>query len=212
MKVLITGSSGIIGRAMTEALLARGDEVVAFDLAATDLTHPGLTAIAGDVRQYEQLRRASIDCDSGLHLAVKSGDTEELELFSTNTAGAYAFLMAARDNGFRQSVVAGSAPVHLPAGGLDLGLINTASEADAYDLSKSVQEMIAADFHQQGLPVICLRFGHVVYGAAEQNLDTPTPLAALDYCVGGWVALEDVVQGCIAALDTGKDDDFRSTT
>ena len=45
-----------------------------------------------------------------------------------------------------------------------------------------------------------VRFRHVVRKAQELNLSTPPPLAELDYCRGGWVALEDVIRACTFAL------------
>ena len=50
MKVLITGASGDIGRAIAEKFLAEGHEVVGLDIAPTALTHAAYTHIIVDVR------------------------------------------------------------------------------------------------------------------------------------------------------------------
>ena len=40
------------------------------------------------------------------------------------------------------------------------------------------------------------------------QLESDEPLANLDYCRGGWVALEDVVSGCEKALFASRDAAF----
>ena len=50
MKVLITGASGDIGRAIAEKFLAEGHEVVGLDIAPTALAHAAYTHIIADVR------------------------------------------------------------------------------------------------------------------------------------------------------------------
>ena len=172
-----------------------------FDL---DTPAPGenVAAVTGDVRDVAALTQAARDCDAGVHLAVVAGEASEADLVSVNVAGALAFFNAARVCAFRTSVLASSAPVHLPPTTTDLGMpLATSKGADhVYDLTKALQELIAGDFHGHGLPAICLRFGHIVHGAAERSLHDDLPLELLDYCRGGWVALEDVATACAAAL------------
>lgn len=209
MKVLVTGSSSKIGQCLAEALLEEGQDVVAFDRQPSAIEHERLVSVQGDVRDFSALAALSADCDAGIHLAVLAGESEQMELLSVNVLGAYAFLRASSEAGFRHCVLASSAPVHLAPGAFDLGLINVSRDADLYDLSKNLQELIAQDFQLHGLPVQCLRFGHVVYGERKLNLDAPIPLDQLEYCRGGWVALEDVVDSCVAALKCEPESKFR---
>ena len=66
MKCLVTGGAGFIGSHLTEALLARGDEVLVLDNLVTGrrsnlravLRNPGLKLIVGDARDPERVRRS----------------------------------------------------------------------------------------------------------------------------------------------------------
>ena len=209
MRVFVTGGSSDVGYFLAQKLVADGHGVVAFDI--TDRSDPvdGVEFVEGDIRDFAAVRHAAGDCDTGIHLAVCAGESSAEDIMSVNVSGAYAFLMAARTANFRSSIVASSAPVHLaPDAPDDNMLLRTSGDDDhVYDLTKALQEFIARDFHSHGLPVLCLRFGHIVWGKEETNLDSPIPLREFDYCRGGWVALEDVVTACASALQIAPDVD-----
>ena len=76
-----------------------------------------------------------------------------------------------------------------------------------YDLTKALQEVLARDFHAHGLPVICIRLGHIVHGKDEMTLDRSKALSEENYCRGGWVALEDVADACASALTIEPSDE-----
>ena len=202
MRTLITGVSSDVGRYLAAHLIDNGHEVVGFDTTEFDAL-TGVEFVQGDVRDFAAVADASRACDTGVHLAVRAGDASAEDIVGVNVSGAYGFMAAARRNRFRNSIVASSAPVHLaPGPGDNEVLLRTSQDDDhVYDLSKALQEVVARDFHAHGTPAMGLRFGHVVWGEREVNLDEPTPLVALDYCRGGWVALEDVVVACAKALE-----------
>ena len=60
-QVLVTGASGFIGYAVTEALAARGDEVIATDqtigprLAALAAANPKVRAVPGEITEWPHL-------------------------------------------------------------------------------------------------------------------------------------------------------------
>ncbi len=203
MKALITGVSSSIGIAVSNRLLEAGHQVVGIDIRTPASSPNGLEFVAANVRDIDALMIAAGGCDTGIHLAVNADASRPTQIFDTNTAGAYNFLRVAQDIGFRNAIIASSAPVHLSAAGAatDTTLATSTTEDHPYDLSKLLQEAIARDFHSHGVPVMCLRFGHVVLGAQGVNLDDKTPLAELTYCRGGWVSLEDVASACALALD-----------
>ena len=201
MKVFVTGSSSAIGTSLLAALQARGHGAVAFDLQPAFHPLHGVAYFRDDVRDVDAVDRAAAGCDAGIHLAVRANDHNATEVMTVNVLGAYAFFRAAQRHGFRSVVLASSAPVHLPSASNDNDDLLRTDAGDTYDLSKKLQEVIAQDFHTHGLPVICLRFGHVVRGANETTL-AGASLDQLPYCRGGWVALEDVVAGCLAALES----------
>jgi len=208
MKVLITGSSSVIGNSLAEQLLREGHDVVLFDIQEPSQETVRMKYIQGDIRGFDAVYEAAKGCDAGIHLAVLAGDSSTADILSVNTLGACAFFNAASKNKFRMSVLASSAPVHLPPNEHDTNLLLRTDSEDVYDLSKKIQETIAQDYHFHGLPTRCLRFGHVVRGKEKMTLNLKSPLHELDYCRGGWVALEDVVTGCVSALTTEADISF----
>jgi nucleoside-diphosphate-sugar epimerase len=200
MKVLVTGACGRIGLAVTEKLVSANYEVVAYDRVGSELPD-GASLIEGDVRDFARMTEAARGCEAGIHLAAVADGATVSDILSINALGAYGFLAAAREAGFRRTVVAGSAPVHLPPSDRDNSFPPPSDgENHVYDLSKALQEVIASDFHSHGLAVLCLRFGHIVRGEEETNIEGSLALREEQYCRGGWVALEDIAEACLASL------------
>lgn len=205
MKTLITGIGSEVGLGLSQRLISAGNEVVGFDIQPVANGINGVTYVQGDVLDLCALSEAAKGCDAGIHLAVLAHPFNAAEIMNVNVTGAYNFMAVAREQRFRIAILAGSAPVHLDANANE-DLMPTAEDEDhAYDLSKVLQEVVVRDFHAHGNPVMCLRFGHIVRGKLEQNLDSSTPLSELDYCRGGWVAIEDVVTACAVALELSPD-------
>src|SRR5438045_1277248 len=69
MKVLVTGGTGYLGRAVVSALAARGHDPVVFARTATASSLPGV-AIDGDIRDRAALERAAGGCDAISHSAA----------------------------------------------------------------------------------------------------------------------------------------------
>lgn len=108
--VLVTGASGFVGLAVTEALLARGDTVVAFDRAALPddaatcfAALPGrIVPVQGDIRSGTDLAAAFAAAPVArvLHTAVITAGAEREKrdagtIVAVNVAGAIAVLEAA---------------------------------------------------------------------------------------------------------------------
>jgi NAD+-dependent farnesol dehydrogenase len=69
MKVLVTGGTGYLGRAVVSALAARGHDLVIFARSASRSRLPG-TAIDGDIRDRAAVERAADGCDAISHSAA----------------------------------------------------------------------------------------------------------------------------------------------
>ena len=69
MRVLVTGGTGYLGRAVVHALAARGHELVIFARSASRSALPG-TAVDGDVRDRTALENAATGCDAISHSAA----------------------------------------------------------------------------------------------------------------------------------------------
>ena len=77
-KVLVTGGAGYKGCILVPKLLAKGYEVVVYDLMITYdrglPKHPKLTVIKGDIRDTNSFRKAVEGCDAVIHMACISND------------------------------------------------------------------------------------------------------------------------------------------
>src|SRR5262245_12782141 len=92
--VLVTGSAGRIGRAVSAELVARGHCVRGFDRVPS----PALRdSVVGDVANPEDLARALEGMDTAVHLAATPDEADFLtSLLPNNVLGLYHMLEAAR--------------------------------------------------------------------------------------------------------------------
>lgn len=96
MTTLITGGAGLIGSAVTEALVDRGESPVCFDLEGASPPE-GARSVPGDVRDYDALAGAveDHDVDDLVHLAAIIGSrtnevpTEALYVNAVGTDNAF---------------------------------------------------------------------------------------------------------------------------
>ena len=113
-RVVVTGGTGRIGRAVADRLSERWDLVVTDRVAAAG---DGVQAL--DVTDLEACRAAFADADAVVHLAANpSPDATFDELLAPNLLGPYAVAQAAADTGVRRLVLASSlhATSALPTG------------------------------------------------------------------------------------------------
>src|ERR1043165_7910078 len=110
VSVLVTGSSGRIGRAAVAELLRRGHTVRGFDLTPT----PGLQdCIIGDLSDRAALDRAMEKMECLVHLAATPDDAPFLEsLLPNNITGLFHVMEGARGAGVRRIVLASSGQVN----------------------------------------------------------------------------------------------------
>ena len=105
MKVLVTGSAGIVGRPVVEALRARGHEVRGFDRRPS----PGLDdAVVADLTDEPAVRAAVAGMEAVVHLAAQPVDAPFADLVGPNVVGLYHVMNAAREAAVRRLVLASS--------------------------------------------------------------------------------------------------------
>lgn len=166
--VLVTGGSGLIGRAAVAELLGAGIEVTVFDRAGTAPV-PDAAYVAGDVLDADALAVAAEGHDALVHLAGIAGKDEAPPevTYAINTSGTFNALHAAVRVGAARAVYASS----INASGLPLSNhpvlpsrypydeSEPADISDWYSLSKQANEDAAVMVHRRwGLPVTGLRF------------------------------------------------------
>ena len=102
-KYLVTGGAGFVGSLLATKLLDDGHDVVSIDLLPSDLEHPRLENVVGDIRD-----RASLDAifahfspDAVMHCAalLAHGSITEAELMSHNAHGTEVLADATADAG-----------------------------------------------------------------------------------------------------------------
>ena len=175
MKALVTGGAGFIGSHLVEALLARGDEVVALDNLSSG-RRGNLQAVAadarfrfqvGDVRDARLTRGLVSECDVVYHLAAHVGVRRivghALECLLNNLQAAMVLLEEAARAGKRTMVFSSSEVYGKGAGEplteeQDLGIGAPNVLRWSYAAGKAADEALALAYHaERGLPVTVVR-------------------------------------------------------
>jgi dTDP-glucose 4,6-dehydratase len=168
MKIVVTGSSGTIGRPLCRELESRGHQVVRIDLAHGERT------IRADIADYRQLEAAvPDDTDMVYHLAAEfgrnNGEDFYEQVWRTNAIGTKNILRLQEKLGFKLTF-ASSSEVYgerdLPMLSEDLPILPFTVSND-YAISKQVNEaQIQNAIKQHGSEIMTLRFFNA-YGPGE---------------------------------------------
>jgi len=157
VKVLITGSTGGIGRFVVSRLLEAGHSLRAIDVPAQPV-QPDIDYIPGDVRDLTLIRRAVYGMDAVVHLAAIPYDMERMEdlVLDTNLRGTYNILLAAQEAGVQRVVnfssinaIGQAEPTH-PALSLPLSDDNPHHNVHNYSLTKHLGEEMCQAFAARG--------------------------------------------------------------
>ena len=167
MRVLVTGGTGYLGRAIVRALRARGHDPVVFARSASASGLPG-RLIDGDVRDGAMLRRAAQGCDAICHTAalVSLWRPRRADFDEVNVGGLERALEALQAERVPRLVYTSSF-LALPPAEARVPL-----RANDYQRTKVDALGVARAAAARGLPVVRL-FPGVVYGpgpATEGNL------------------------------------------
>ncbi|MEU3165464.1 NAD-dependent epimerase/dehydratase family protein [Streptosporangium sp. NPDC006930] len=176
-KYLITGGSGFIGSHLADALLARGDSVIALDNLSTGRLenlrpHPGLRFVHGSVLDELMVDELVHRCDVVVHLAAAVGVKliveQPLRSLTTNIRGSEIVIEAAHR--YRKKILVTSTSEIYgknSSGALredaDRILGSPAVVRWAYSTAKAVDEILANAYHKErGLPTIIVRLFNTV--------------------------------------------------
>ncbi len=214
MRIVVTGGSGKLGRAVVAELESRGHAVWVFDRAAprsasnviVDLTDHGAVAdaLAGLEDRYDGV-------DALVHLAAipAPGIVPDAATFRNNMLGSYAVLQGARRAGIRRIVAASSEtllglpfdehPPYFPVDAL------VTSPNSTYSLVKLLEETMAGEFARWDpeLSFTSLRFSNVLdptdYATFESFQDDPL---VRKWNAWGYIDSRDGATAVAQALET----------
>ncbi|MGC4091791.1 MAG: NAD(P)-dependent oxidoreductase [Polyangiaceae bacterium] len=164
MHVLVTGSSGAVGRQVCRELSRQGDTVRGFDCERHD---EPLELYLGDIAEPAHLAPAMSGIDAVIHLAANPHDAPFPELVAPNVMGVYNVLEAARAAGVKRVVLASSVQA---AGGHKERRLSAEHRApnNHYAVTKVLAEEMGALYARRfGLDVISARVGWMVRNASE---------------------------------------------
>jgi UDP-glucose 4-epimerase len=177
---LITGGSGFIGSHLTEALLARGDNVIVLDQLSTGRAqnldavqrHPRLKFVKGSVLDELVVDEVTSEADVVVHLAAAVGVQllleQPLSCLTHNIRGTEIVIDAAHRYD-RKVLIASTSEIYGKNGGGPLSedsdrVLGPPTKARwAYSTAKAVNEIMAYAYHREkGLDAIVVRFFNTV--------------------------------------------------
>lgn len=184
MKILVTGSAGFIGHALSQRLLARGDEVVGIDnlndyydvqlkrdRRARLLAHPNYTniecsledatALTAAFKEHAPQRVVNLAAQAGVRYSLKNPQA----YVSANLVGFINVLEACRHHNIEHLVYASSSSVYGANTSMPFSVHNNVDHPlSLYAASKKANELLAHTYsHLFQLPTTGLRF-FTVYG------------------------------------------------
>jgi UDP-glucose 4-epimerase len=184
VKVLITGGAGFIGSHLTDAFLARGDEVTILDVASDlkvrqHLGNSRFRYVRDSVLNREILEGLISWCDLVYHFAAVVGVEhyvgDPYQVLNVNVNGTQTVLNVAFKAGKKvvfsstSEVYGRSLSIPFTEDG-DRVLGSTRIDRWCYSTSKAVGEHFCFAFHKLGLPVVVLRYFNV-YGPRLDQID-----------------------------------------
>jgi dihydroflavonol-4-reductase len=221
MKVLITGSSGFIGAAVTRAVVAKGDEVRVLVRPTSNRSNlDGLSVeiVEGDLQDFKSLKKALTGCQGVYHVAAHYAlwDPDPTTFYKVNVEGTKHLFRAAEEVGVKRIVYTSTiGAIGLPDGG-GLGreelFPSDGQLSGDYKRSKFLAEQEVLKMAQQGLPVIIV---NPTAPVGERDVKpTPTGQIIVDFMKGRMFAyietgmnlidVDDVAMGHVRAMERGR--------
>jgi UDP-glucose 4-epimerase len=178
MRVLVTGGAGFIGSHLADALIARGDNVVALDNfstgSTTNIKHitKNFEIIDGDIRNADLINDTIKDVDLVFHMAAALGVNtileSPLESISTNIVGSEVVLNAAA-NHKKRILIASTSEIYgknpkQPLNETDDRVVGSPQKIRwSYSDAKAIEEAMAFSLNQEkGLKVTTARLFNTV--------------------------------------------------
>jgi len=170
VKVLVTGASGMFGRAVAQALVDRGDDVTVFQRRPSGLD---CDEILGDITDSEAVSEACADTEAIVHMAARVSPVGSQQSFDRVNVDGSANVVAAARRAESQRLVYVSSPAVAFTGVSHVG--EAAAPADPtlarnnYARSKAKAELLVLGADSPELAVLSVR-PHLVWGPGDTQL------------------------------------------
>jgi uncharacterized protein (TIGR01777 family) len=216
VKVLVTGASGLIGSAVCDALLARGDEVVALtrDPSRARATNPTVSWHAWEPTLERPPAEAFAGVDGVINLLGERIDqrwTEEAKrkIMETRRAGTHNLVQAIEGLEQRPAVLVSQSAVGYYGDRGEAIVDESGANGDSFDSAVTREwEKAAHEIDPTGVRLAIVRTGQVLdpRGGMLRELLTPFKLGLGGPIAGGrqylsWIHIEDEVGILLWALD-----------
>ncbi len=171
MKILVTGSTSMIGRAVVDRLLARGDEVSTLQRSPSGIA--GVTEFQGSITDVDSVLEAVLGQDAVIHLAAKVDIVGALDEFvQVNVEGTTNMISAAREAGVSRFVHISSPSVahggeSIAGAGADPA--DPEATSGPYATTKAMAEQLALAASTDEMPIVAIR-PHLVIGPGDTQL------------------------------------------
>lgn len=209
-RILITGSSGLVGNALKSALKARRFEVIGLDIQATG-------SDSGDVRDIDHVCKAVEHCDGVVHLAAVSrvlwGERDPELCLATNVGGLRNIIDAIHSQ--KKSpwlIFASSREVYGQPETLPVSEDAQLRPLNVYGHSKVTGEQLIDSARCMGLRASTVRLSNV-YGNTDDHADRVIPAFARGAVIGqplrvdgaentfDFTHIDDTTRGLVALVE-----------
>lgn len=177
-KVLITGAGGFLGRYIAGQLLKKNYHVFSFSRSPHPLlAELGVTQFLGDLKNYDDVKKAMHGMDAVIHTAGMVGIWGRYEdFFATNVIGTENILKAMRACGIKKLVYTSTPSVAFGKEslcGVDESTPYPEHYLTYYALTKSLAEKMVLEAYDpsalDGLVTVALR-PHLIFGPGDTNI------------------------------------------
>ncbi|MFA9192799.1 SDR family oxidoreductase [Flavobacterium sp. FBOR7N2.3] len=180
--ILITGGAGFIGSNLCEYFLSKGNTVICLDNFATGhhhnlkacISNPNFSLIEGDIRNFEDCKKAVTGVDYVLHQAalgsVPRSINDPITTNDVNVSGFLNMLQAATEAKVKRFVYAASSSTYGDSVGLPKVEAIIGKPLSPYAITKYVNELYAEIFSKTyGIETIGLRYFNVFGRKQDPN-------------------------------------------
>jgi len=157
-KILVTGGAGFIGSNLIDTLLTQNSQVICLDNFATGkrenlkeaLKNPKFKLIEGDIRNYDDCKKAVEGCDYVFHQAalgsVPRSIFDPITTTDVNIGGFVKMLYAAKEAGIKRFIYAASSSTYGDSKTLPKVENVIGNPLSPYAITKYVDELYAKNF------------------------------------------------------------------